>query len=144
MHTLGPVSFAAAQLCPRVEVDSFLRLSPDQAERVGGGESQHQKRDQPRAEDVSRERPPLLESVIPPPSPRGVALPKLADILCLSRLGRQLFGRGVHLDSDVFALPRRAALSCAWTPGQLQLLSTALGCSLAPDRAPPLAARSVS
>lgn len=32
MHTLGPVSFSAAQTYPRVEVDSFLRLSPDKAE----------------------------------------------------------------------------------------------------------------
>lgn len=31
------------------------------------------------AEDVSRERPPLLER---PPPPVGVALPKLADVLC--------------------------------------------------------------
>lgn len=44
MHTLGPVSSsAAAQPCPRVEVASFLRLSPDQAEGVDEWESQQQK-----------------------------------------------------------------------------------------------------
>lgn len=66
------------------------------------------------AEDVSRERPPLLER---PPPPVGVALPKLADVLCFSRLGRvspagSSSGWG-HLDSDVLALPRCPALSGA-------------------------------
>lgn len=62
MHTLGPVSSsAAAQPCPRVDVASLLRLSPDQAEGVDEWETQRQRRTaQPRAVGVSREQPPVL------------------------------------------------------------------------------------
>lgn len=66
------------------------------------------------AEDVYRERPPLLGR---PPPPVGVALPMLADVLCFSRLGRvspagRSSGWG-HSDSDVLALPRCPALTGA-------------------------------